>query len=262
MKHPLFAPMGKDYPSQLEARYERILIRIESLWGMPLIHDYFSDHLIDKRGGRQGFPPEVAKDIVKLREYHELETFRAAERKEDAVQQLEGRRVLLTADAFLRAFREGNQELVDLFVRAGFKLPLVDENIPLLLAALRRGHTVIAKILIDAGVDVNTRDHLGLTPLLVACGKTTQGYRTIAEKLVAKKASLNVRDVFGHTPLMLAISGGMLDIARLLIERGADVDAVSRKGESAISLLQAHPAPEARALLDLIAGRGKAGRPL
>lgn len=256
MKHPLFAPMGKDYPIHLETQYERILIKIEELWGMPLVEDYFSDLLIDKRGGRQGFPAEVAKDIIKLREFHEVETFRAAERRQDAANRLDARRVPLTNEAFLQAFRAGNQELVDLFVRAGFKLPPVDDGTPLLLAALRRGHTVIAKILIEAGVDVNIRDNLGLTPLLVACGKTTPGYRAIAERLIAKKAQINVRDLFGHTPLMLAISGGMFDIARLLVERGADLQAVSRRGESALSLLQASSAPEKRELLDLMIAHG------
>ncbi|WP_371322581.1 ankyrin repeat domain-containing protein [Dechloromonas sp. ZY10] len=256
MKHPLFAPMGKDYPMHLEAQYERILIKIEQLWGMPLIEDYFSDLLIDKRGGRQGFPPEVAMDIVKLREFHEVETFRSAERKEEAAQRLVARKVLLTADGFMHAFRDGNQELIDLFVRAGFKPPPDDNGVPLLLAALRRGHTVVAKILIDAGADVNARDNLGLTPLLVACGKTTPGYRVIAEKLIAKKALLNVRDVFGFTPLMLAISGGMFEIARLLIERGAELNAVARKGQSALSLLQASEAPEKRDLINLMIERG------
>ncbi|MCK6410813.1 MAG: ankyrin repeat domain-containing protein [Azonexus sp.] len=259
MKHPLFAAMGKDYPIHLETQYERILIKIEELWGMPLIEDYFSDLLIDKRGGRQGFPSEVVKDIVKLREYHEVENFRAAERKEDAAQRLVARKVMLTGDAFLRAFRAGNQELVDLFIRAGFKPPPTDEGIPLLLAALRRGHTVVAKIMIEAGADVNARDNLGLTPLLVACGKTTPGYRVIAERLIARKAQLNVRDVFGFTPLMLAISGGMFDIARLLIERGADLGAISRKGETALNLLQASNAPEKRDLINLMIEHGLKG---
>jgi hypothetical protein len=257
MKYPLFSAMGRNYPAYLEKHYERILIRIAELWGTPLIDDYFSSLLLDNRGGRQGFPPDAARDIVKLREFHELATFHIAERKGDAMRQLNERNIWITIDAFLRAFRAGNQELVDLFIRTGMRLPPMDGNEPLLIAALRRGHTVIAKILIDAGVDVNARDHLGLTPLLVACGKTTHGYQVIAEKLIAKRAELDVHDIFGYTPLMLAVSGGMFDIARLLIQSGASAEVISRKGETALQMLYASPKPEARALLELLAQRGK-----
>ena len=95
-------------------------------------------------------------------------------------------------------------------------------------------------------------DHLRLTPLLIACGKTTQGYLLITEKLIAKKANLDVQDLFGNTPLMLAISGGMFSIARLLIESGANTQVMSRKGETALDLLLASPDPEAAALVERI----------
>ena len=229
MKYPLFSAMENDYPFFLEEHFGRILVKIVDLWDTPLIHDYFSDLLIDKRGGRQGFPAEAVKELVMLREFHELETFRAAERKEDALIQLEERHIPFTDAGFLKVFREGNQEEVDLFVRANFTIPGDDDGTPILLAALKRGHTVVAKIVLGAGADVNARDNVGLTPLLFACGKTTKGYRTIAEGLIAKGANVNIRHRFGFTPLLLALSGGMFDIARLLIEHGADVRAVSAR---------------------------------
>ncbi len=255
MKHPKFASMGKDYPEHLEAQYGRILLRIEELWDAPQIHDYFSDLLIDKRGGRQGFPKDVLQDIIMLREYHELATFRAAERKEDAVQKLEALNIPLSHESFLKAFREGNQEQVDLFVRAQFRLPIVDGDDPLVLAALKRGHTVVAKIIIEAGADVNLRNKLGLTPLLMACGKVSFGYRVIAEALISRGANVNVRDVIGNTPLILAISGGMFDIAHLLIERGAKVSIPSQKGETPLELALRSRAPEAAELANLILER-------
>lgn len=255
MKYPKFARMGKNYPKHLEARYERILLRIDALWEAPEIHDYFSDLLIDKRGGRQGFPGDVLQDIITLREFHELETFRAAERKEEAVQQLESRGISLDNQDFIKAFRAGDQELVDLFVRAQFRLPVMDGDDSLLLSALKRGHAVVAKIVLEAGADFNLRNKLGLTPLLLACGKTTPGYRVVAEALIAKGANLNVRDVIGNTPLLLAISGGMFDIAKLLVDRGANISILSQKGESPLELAQRSKAPEALQVVNALLAR-------
>ena len=258
MQYPRFAPMGPQYPKQLEAQYDRILHEIDRLWESEEIHNYFSDLLIDKRGGRIGFPADVIQDIIMLREYHELETFRAAERKEDAIQQLAARGFGLNDDDFLRAFRAGEQELVDLYVRAKYRLPTADAGEPLLLAALKRGHTVVAKIVLEGGADVNLRNKLGMTPLLMACGKTTHGYRVIAEALIARGAQMDVRDVVGHTPLILAISGGMFDIAKLLIEHGANAMLTSPHGESPLELAIRSNDPQASEIIDMPMRKGGA----
>lgn len=255
MKYARFASMGKNYPYHLEAQYGRILKKIDEQWDTPQVHDYFSDLLIDKRGGRKGFPADVLQDIVMLREYHELETFRAAERKEDAIQQLEIRGISIDTESFLKAFRAGDQELVDLFVRSHCRLPITDGDDPLVLAALKRGHTVVAKIVLEAGADANLRNKLGLTPLLMACGKTTLGYRVIAEALIAKGANVNVRDVIGNTPLILAISGGMFDIAKMLIDKGANVGMATQKGETPLELALRSTAPESSEIANMILER-------
>lgn len=166
MKHPLFDLMGDDYPIHLEQQFDRILSKIESLWDTPDIYDYFGDLLIDQRGGRQGFPQEVLNEIIRLREFRELETL-----------------------------HQGDREVVDLFVRANFKVQSPDEDgTPPILVALKKGYTVVAQILLKAGADVNGKDRLGLAPLLLACGKPTIGYRAIAEALVMKGAFINIRD--------------------------------------------------------------------
>lgn len=257
MKYPIFAGMGNRYPAKLEAQFDRILSKIADLWEAPEVHDYLSDLLIDKRSGRQGFPAEVMMELIRVREFRELETFRAAERKTEAVKALAQRDIALTDHNFLRAFAAGDKKVVDLFVRAGFPLPARDEQgTPLLLAAIKHGHTVVAKILLSSHVDVNVADNLGLTPLLLACGKPIAGYRAIAEGLIAKGAEVNVHDALGNTPLLLALSGGMLDIARLLILNGADVFACSRTGESPLALvLRTCRGPEATEIADLLVSR-------
>ena len=58
------------YPAALEAKYPRIFNRIMDLWGMQELEDYFADLMVDKRGGRQGFPPDVLNDILTLSRVH------------------------------------------------------------------------------------------------------------------------------------------------------------------------------------------------
>src|ERR1022692_250669 len=59
------------YPINLEERFERIVNRIVDLWDTPEIDDYFTDLMVDNRGGtRQGFPQNVAAEIVKLSMAH------------------------------------------------------------------------------------------------------------------------------------------------------------------------------------------------
>lgn len=256
MKYPMFAGMGRYYPAQLEAQFERVLIKIVELWDSPEIHDYFSELLIDQRGGRKGFPPDVMADLMMIREFRELQTFRAAERQAHAVQEMAERGVALSEKAFLKAFADGDKQVVDLFVRARFPLPDKDaEGVPLLLSALKRGYTVVAKIILSSHVDVNVRDGLGLTPLLVACGKPTAGYREVAERLIVRGANVNVHDALGNTPLMLALSGGMLDIARVLILNGASVLVCSRSGETPLSMVMKHRGPEATELAAMMVAR-------
>ena len=239
MKHAFFAFMGTSYPSHLEREFERILIRIEDLWDTPQIHDYFSDLLIDKRGGRKGFPPDVLADIIRLRDARELETFKAAERKEHAMHDLVSRGIAILPKNFFHYLEEGDQEVIDLFVRANFNVNMPSEDgVPPLLIALKRGLTIIAQILLNAGADPNGKDRLGLTPLLIACGKPTDGYRNTVLLLLAKGAHIDVRDPLGNTPLLLSLSGATTDIAFTLIEQGADVSATRRDGASALSLAQ------------------------
>ncbi len=239
MKHPLFERLGDRYPSCLEERFDRILLKIEQLWDSPEIEDYFCDLILDKRGGRQGFPKDVMDDILQLRDLRESETIRRGECKDDAIYELERRGISFNKDQFLKALLDGDKELIDLFVRSNFNIHTEDaQGTPAILIAMKKGYTVIGQILLNAGADVNARDRIGITPLLLACGKSTQGYKEIAEMLIKKGAVINIRDRLGYTPLLLALSGGMAGIAELLIERGADVYAKTRSGETALFLAE------------------------
>lgn len=268
MKYSLFQPLGQDYPHSLETQYERILVKIVQLWETPEIDAYFSDLLIDKRGGRKGFPKNVLADIVRLAEYREYFTLKQAERKEDALKELKRRGIDFNPDSFLLAVETGDKNLLDLLLRAGINIHVkYGDGTPPLIMALKKGYTIVAQILLKAGVDVNVTDASGFTPLILACGKNIPGYKEIAETLIKKGAFVNMRDRLGYTPLLLALSGGTAEIAELLIERGADITAQTRKGETALSLARKANHSHLVRLLELKleereeARKGKSGNP-
>lgn len=59
-------------PKALHVRYARIANLMCSTWETPKeARQYFDDLLVDRRGGRQGFAPDVLQDIKTLSEYFE-----------------------------------------------------------------------------------------------------------------------------------------------------------------------------------------------
>src|SRR5690349_5273431 len=249
-KYSRFEFLGTQYPRALEDHFDRILSKIDELWDRPELHDYFSELIIDKRGGRQGFPKEVLSDILMLKDLREAETLRIAHEKEVAVRELRDRGLSMSAEQLIVAVKSGDQSLVDLFVQAGVNIQVADaDGTPVLLLAMKFGYSIIANLLIKAGADIEAKDKMGVTPLLLACGKKTSGFKAIAEQLIKRGGSINVRDPLSYTPLLLALSGGTVEVAELLIERGAEVNVRTRNGHTPLSLAHQSGNPHIAELL-------------
>lgn len=63
------------FPELLAESYPRILKRVELLWGSKEASDYFDSIFLgdsDGREGRQGFPLEILKEIVYLKQVHDF----------------------------------------------------------------------------------------------------------------------------------------------------------------------------------------------
>ena len=54
----------------------------------------------------------------------------------------------------------------------------------------------------------------------------------IARALIDRGAEVDARNKYGATPLLRTASGNSLDVSRLLIDRGAEVDARSKDGRT------------------------------
>ena len=58
-------------PLALATKYPRIVNRIAVAWAEPsTCRANFDDLVYDNRGDRQGFPPDVHRDLLALREYY------------------------------------------------------------------------------------------------------------------------------------------------------------------------------------------------
>ena len=54
--------------------------------------------------------------------------------------------------------------------------------------------------------------------------------------LINRKANVEIRDERGFTPLHLAVTAGRIAIVRLLVNAGADVNAISSSGATPLAL--------------------------
>lgn len=80
------------------------------------------------------------------------------------------------------------------------------------------------------GVDVNTRDGRGATPLIWAA---PSGRLDLVKILVLKGADVNARGKGGVTPLGLAVMSGNLEVVKFLVKNGANVNARDEDSVSA-----------------------------
>ena len=92
-----------------------------------------------------------------------------------------------------------------------------------LLEAARDENINKAKELIDAGADVNyaTR-RTGQTPLIIA---STNGNLELVKLFISKGAEIDSKDRYDYTPLIIASHDGRVDIVKELIKHSANVNA-------------------------------------
>jgi ankyrin repeat protein len=171
---------------------------------------------------------------------------------EDARAELARLSLDFSAETFVERVREGDVPAVNLFLVAGMEPNVTtgeDRNTVLMVAAAN-GRASIVEALVEAGADVNRANRRGVTALMNAA---LQSNTAIVRTLIAAKADIHHESGSGDTALSFAAAAGheanvtlLIDagarpeainhafveagesrqpaIARLLLERGADVD--------------------------------------
>jgi ankyrin repeat protein len=95
------------------------------------------------------------------------------------------------------------------------------DNLTALHLATARGHYKVAKMLLDAGVEVNRKTSDKTSALHIAASR---GYIDTVEVLLDGGANIDSLDSSDRTPLFLAVSRGHDDVVALLIKHGAKVN--------------------------------------
>lgn len=102
---------------------------------------------------------------------------------------------------------------------------------PFLLTATRLNSTKLLKVLLDFGLDVNYRNSKGETALYTAA---KHNYLLCARLLIERGADLEAAEnTFGWTPLFVAAVDGSSEIVDLLLESGCVATGVDQSGWSA-----------------------------
>lgn len=123
----------------------------------------------------------------------------------------------------------------------------MSENESLILAAVS-GQAGLIDLILDAGADINTRNHNQKTPLMIAASNE---HVEFVATLIDYGAKVNLQDINGNTALMHAIFAGNPVIVLLLLQGGANPYIRNCYDEAAMDVIQ--PGFEASDIHDILA---------
>ena len=93
----------------------------------------------------------------------------------------------------------------------------------------------MSKLLKSYGVppkDINAQSHMGWPPLVYACRGDNGEHPEEIQRLLALSADINIQNYKGKTGLHCAAKAGFLNVIKLLLEKGATIDATDNNGET------------------------------
>lgn len=170
---------------------------------------------------------------------------------DEAGKTLEKRKIAYNDEEFISRAKQGDAEIMEIFLVAGINPDAKDNNgRTALMWASVNGHAAAANILLNRGADANAVDNAGMTPLM---GAASAGRTEIVSLLLEKGANMNSTGRDGMTALLHASSGGYTEILNILMDRGADVNAINREGKNSLILAAAAGRTKTvKALLDRV----------
>jgi hypothetical protein len=104
-----------------------------------------------------------------------------------------------------------------------------------MVSALSRGNFKLAELFLAHGANPNYgSDEGGHGALALACCRRGEGSIRFAKRLLDAGASLEAHNRIKATPLFAAVESGRPQLVKILLERGAQVNAVGARGENAL----------------------------
>lgn len=193
------------------------------------------DFLIENRADVKGAIGAAATDwLASYRHYRRADELRALLESKGA----------RNASKALIAAQEGKLDELEIALREGADVNFANSlGVTPLIAAARYGKEEIARRLIAKGANVNARDAEGMTPLMFAAlGSEALQSKNVAlvKMLLDAGADPNVAAIGYNGPnsrktaLFLTAFKGNTEIARMLIDKGADVNFDCGDGDSAL----------------------------
>jgi ankyrin repeat protein len=134
--------------------------------------------------------------------------------------------------------RVGTVDRVEALLEQGINPNAMDKySNPALHHAIRHREVRMTQILVKYGADVNQHRSGHCTALEAAIFSGSKEAKRIMSFLLDHGADLNAVDRNGCTTLMRAIVHKRFDLAKLLVERGADPKRRNRDGKRAVDLI-------------------------
>lgn len=192
------------FPSQLEAKYPEVLVRIMHSWEQNQLDACFNDLLLQGQQQQNGFPKAIATEIFRL---------------QIALDALPAH----TADVWGHIPRvKADPDATAILAQHGHNL-----TSKALHQAIEQRQYYLLPLFIRAGMPIEQRDEVGWTPVMHAC---FAGKLDIVLQLIELKANLHVKDRHGYTLLHWAALNGNTNLVSLLIGHQLNVQQASDKG--------------------------------
>lgn len=125
------------------------------------------------------------------------------------------------------AIRLMDYSLLETLISEGLDVNAAHQGESLLHHAVNHGVTRAVELLLAAGANINIRNNIGLPPIFWSVSNIL-----VAKILIDSGADLSIRNSKGQTILHQAVDMPSLVLAYLLLEAGADPNAVDDEGSS------------------------------
>ncbi|QZA77749.1 ankyrin repeat domain-containing protein [Deefgea tanakiae] len=234
------------YPSQLEARYPKVLARIMLSWEKGDLDACFNDLLIQDDQQQDGFPPDVATELFRLQivldslkpQAEDVWGHIRSDKIDPAdIQTLNHHGHKVNSEGLNRAIEQRQFGLLPVFVRAGLSIEQKDEAgwTPIMHACFAGKLDVVIQ-LIKLGANLGVKDQHGYSLLHWAA---LNGNPDLVALLIGHELNPVQASNKGITPLMQAAAGGHILAMQYIVAQGGSVAINARSYEGWTALHKA-----------------------